>query len=299
MRSQKISVIIPTLAEKKRVTSVKRCVQSVRKSSTSDIKIIAVVNGNRFDKELCSWLKSQKDITFNYVAKPSLPNAILKGREMVKTPFFSIIDDDDEFLPNAMDTRLTLIEDNAQVDLVVCNGYVNRGQIDKLAFNNLEDVEKDPLKNLLESNWLASCGALFRSDSFTPVFFTDYHTFAEWTWIAFKIAMEKKNIAILDEPTFRINDTPESLSKSLEYKAAYFDLFLRMLEKKPPHEIIKKIKMKMCSAYHAKSVSQLKAGKYRDAVILHFKSIFLPGGLRYLTYSRKFLTPWRFWNQSQ
>lgn len=287
------SVIIATLASSKRTDSLKKAISSVRKASIHDVQIIAVINGNRYDGALCQWIKRQDDIQFVYVSKPSLPNAILKGRELVETPFFSILDDDDEYLPDAIDMRINMLVNHSACDLVVSNGYVNTMQGDTIFYNNLKRVQSDPLQSLLKANWLASCGALFRTSSFGAPFFADYHPYAEWTWIAFKLGMDNKEIVILDKPTFRINNSTESLSKSVAYKNTYFSLFPKMLEKQPPPDIAKLIKKKIGAAFHDKSDNELKTGEYSKAMQSHLKSLCYPGWWRYIAFTRKFTTPWK------
>lgn len=290
--SKKISIVVPTLAENKRSDQLKRCIHSIKKASSNvSVEIIVVVNGNRYDDALCNWIKSQDDTRFEYVSKPSLPNAIFRGRQLVKSDYFSFLDDDDEYLVDTMNDRLSVIDCHPEFDLVVCNGYINNGKDDKLFYENIIEIQHDPLITLLNANWLASCGVLYRSSSFSAEFFEDSHPYAEWTWFAYKLGFDGKKIAVFDKPTFRINDTPDSLSKSSAYREAYFELFQKMLDKKPPREVAKIIKKKLGAAYHDFSDKELNEGQYLSSLKNHIKSICLPGGLRYFAYSRKFLMP--------
>ncbi len=291
MESKKISIIVPTLAENKRADRLKRCINSIKKASSNVfVEIIVIVNGRKHDEILCDWIKSQDNIRFEYDPKPSLPNAIFRGRQLVTSDFFSFLDDDDEYLDGAINDRLSIIGCHPEMDLVVSNGYINNGVDDRLFCENLIEVQHDPLMNLFNANWLASCGALYRSSSFNPEFFEDSHPYAEWTWFAYKLGLDGKKIAVLDKPTFRINDTPGSLSKSSAYREAYFELFERMLERNPPREIGNIIKRKLGAAHHDRSDSDLHSGRYFSALSNHFKSLCLPGGISYLPYTRKFLT---------
>ena len=143
-REGKVSVIVATMATLNRAHLLKRAIESIRHSSTIPVKIIVVVNGSRHDIGLCRWLKDQADIHFEYLAAPSLPLALLKGRELVATEFFATLDDDDEYLGHAIDDRMRLIEAHSDIDLVVTNGYRNVGGVDNPAYKNLATTSEQP-----------------------------------------------------------------------------------------------------------------------------------------------------------
>jgi hypothetical protein len=63
---------------------------------------------------------------------PSAPNAVKRGREFIKTPFFSTLDDDDEYLPGSTDLKLAVLKSNPKLDLIVTNGYRRRNEIDEI-----------------------------------------------------------------------------------------------------------------------------------------------------------------------
>lgn len=285
-----VCVIIPTTASAQRAPLLIRAIESIRRSSNSSIQIIAVVNGNKYDEKICDWLKSQPDVSFEYLDTPSAPRAVLRGRELVKSNFFSTLDDDDEFLAGAIDQRMRPMEANSNIDLVITNGYRNQNGMDFVAYRHLVEVPTHPIQSLMEFNWLCSCNALYRTSSFDKEYFVDSHPYGEWTWLAYKLAMDNRIIAILDEPTFRINDTSDSLSKSKNYDDAYVSLFKRMLGCTPPPDVVRSIHRKIGAAWHNASNASMNNGNYMEALRYHLRSLFKPGGLQYLSYSRKFLS---------
>lgn len=288
-----VSVIIPTMASTQRASMLKRAIESIRRSSRSPIRIITVVNGRQYDEKLCNWLKSQSDVQFDYLETPSLPSAVLKGRELVTSTFFSTLDDDDEFLEGAIDKRVYLMENSPNIDLVLTNGYRNVNGIDAIVYQRLAEVPANSIQTLMDFNWLNSCNALYRASSFEAKYFIDGHPYAEWTWLAYKLAMDNKKILILNEQTFRINDTSGSLSKSQSYQNSYIALFERMLKCAPPYDVAKSIRRKMGAAWHDASNASMNNGDSMEAFKYHLRSLFEPGGFQYLSYSRKFLMPKR------
>ena len=281
-----VSVIIPTMASTERSVQLKRAIASIRQSSEHFVRIITVVNGARFDPAVCDWLKAQADVQFEYVQKPSSPEAICRGLELVRTQFFSTLDDDDEYLPGATDLKLAALQAAPQADLLVSNFYEHKNGVDALMYDRLLAVPCAPLACLMRFPWLSSINAMYRRDSIDLAFFKDHHPYAEWTWLAFKLAMASKTVAVLDRPTARYYDTPLSLSKSGAYFRAYVPLLEKMLKASPPAEIVPLIRKKMSAAYHDASVAALRDGYRAEAWRAHWCSLVLKGGFRYLRYTR-------------
>jgi hypothetical protein len=292
MLETQVTVVIPTLAETTRKNELKRCIESIRYSSKNKVEIIVVVNGDRFGAGVCDWLKDQKDIRVEYVEKASAPNAVFHGRKLVNTPFFSTLDDDDEYLEGSTDTKLKILQEDSSIDFVITNGYRRLGGQDFLLYSDMDAIASYPLKSLFVSNWLSSDNALYRSSSIGSDFFSNYHPYAEWTWLAFNFAMHKKKIAVINKATFRINDTPNSVSKTDAYNKSYFELYERMLAANPPESIKRVIKKKIGAAYHMEATKNLVEGYRWEALKNHLQSLFYPGGYRYLMFSRKLLTGW-------
>ena len=287
-----VSVIIPTIAVKENGPLLRRATESIRHSSENPVRIIVVVNGGRADPEICEWLKSQSDIHYERVITPSAPLAIFRGRELVQTPFFSTLDDDDEYLMGGTDLKLSAFSAHPEADMVITSGFRQNGNVDEPAMTPIDQVPLTPLPSLFEFNWLSSCNALYRSASFPPSFFVDSHPYGEWTWLAFKLALAGKQLVAISQPTFRIHNTPGSLSKSAAYRGAYQALYRRMLALDPPNNIVLTIKKRMGSDWHDQSVRTLACGGKLRATGYHLRSLMLPGGLQYVAYTRRLIPLW-------
>ncbi|MDE2437241.1 MAG: glycosyltransferase family 2 protein [Sphingomonadales bacterium] len=284
-----VTTIIPTTASSNRTHSLQRAIESIRASSSTPLAIVVVVNGRQFDNQICRWMENQPDVMLDFLEEPSLTSAILKGRQLVRTRFFSFLDDDDEYLPGSIDKRRAVLEESPGVDLVVVNGFRREGGADRLAFNELPYAISDPLTNVFKAIWLCSCNALYRTASVNENYFRELHARAEWTWLAFNLALDGKKVSAIDAPGFRIHDTPGSLSKSQEYQDAYLALYQRMLLKTVPTTVARLIKKRASSAWHDRSVQALNRGDRMAALTSHTRSLLLPGGLRYLSYTRHLL----------
>lgn len=288
--SPSVSTIIATMAAPERAELVRRAVLSVRRSSALPVAIIVVVNGNRADPELLAWLRAQHDVQLEILARPSLPNALLRGRELVRTPYFSTLDDDDEYLGNAIDLRLEAIRDSG-ADVVVTNGFRYCSGTMGRSYDTLEKVPANPLEELFRTTWLHNGNALYRSESVGAAFFANHHAYAEWTWLAFNLALRGKRIAVLETPTFIYYDTPGSLSKSAAYRDAYMSLYRRMLDANPPPAVVRHIKRRIQAGWHDLSCHALDQGRRLEALRCHLYSL-AAGGLRYFSFGRRLLPGW-------
>jgi hypothetical protein len=284
-----VSVIVPTMASLERADLLKRAIFSIRASSVHPIRIIVVVNGNRPDQGLCQWLKAQSDIEYVQTEIPSAPNAVLVGRRLVQSEYFSCLDDDDEYLGGATDKKVATLAANPNAGLLASNAYQCAAGIDTLLYEDLASVSLMPLEALMQFGWLTSGNMLYRSSCVSVSYFEDFHPYAEWTWLAFKLMIDKKAVIVLNEPTCRYNNSTVSLSKTNAYYSSYLPLFKRMLECAPPRPIAQMIHRKMGAALHDASVMSLSSGQRFKAWKFHLKSLCMHEGFRYLSYTRHLL----------
>jgi glycosyltransferase involved in cell wall biosynthesis len=291
--SIQVSVIIPTAASRQRAGSLKRAIESIRNSSRTPVQVIVVANGPSCDPGVCAWLKAQPDVKFDHQQTGSAPLATLRGRQLVRTEYFSTLDDDDEYIEGATDDKLRVMQADPTLDLVVADGFRHLDGVDIPMYPLLSEAARQPLHTLMRFNWLHNCNALYRSATVGAAFFEDSHPYGEWTWLAFKLMMANRRVGTLCKPTFRYFDTANSLSKSEAYRNAYLSLFERMLALSPPAVIARQLRRKMSSAWHDASMAALHKGHRLKAWQCHCKSLLLPGGLRYLASSRHFLVPMR------
>lgn len=281
-----VSIIVPTLASRDRRIQLTRAIGSVLNDNDSRVKVIVCVNGSVWDAACIEEIASINGVELHRLAEPSLPKAIAFGRSVVRSAYFGFLDDDDELLPGANECRLKVFLAQPECDVVISNGIRRTELGDETMLSLLALVSCDPLSILFKENWLPSCGGLFRSATIGQSYFDNYHQYAEWTWLAYRLAIDRKKIEALDSPTYVVNDTPGSLSKSAAYGESYISLYRRMLDCRPTPSIRKVILRRMATVLHDLSVASLKRGDTLDATRQHLQSILLPGGLRFASYSR-------------
>lgn len=286
----RVSIIVPTMATTERGPQLLRAVASVLDDGFApSARVIVCANGNRIDEALVARLRSLPGVTVRTLLEPSLPKAIAHGRSLVRTEFFGFLDDDDELLRDGLAQRLEFMRKSPQFDLVVCNGTRRLGDLETPVLPEILELESDALGALFRQNWLASCGGLYRSSAIGQSYFDDYHDYAEWTWLAYCLAIDGRRIGYLPARAYVINDTPGSRSKSAAYRASYLHLYERMLAKDPSAHIKRQVRSRLGAALHDMSDEFLARGELMQAWQLHWRSLAMPGGLRYASFTRHLL----------
>lgn len=285
-----VTVIIPTTCEKRREAQLLRAIDSIQRQKGASAQVMLVVNGDRFDPTLYQQLRNRSDIITEYLSIGSLPKALEYGRSKIVTDYFGFLDDDDELLETAVATRLQALSSDPSLDVAVTNGYnVHNGQRN-IRVQHCDNINTNPLLALTRENWLASCGGLFRTRTVTPDYFHDLMKYYEWTLLAFRITRDRK-VTFINEPTYAVNDTPNSLSKTAEFIYTDEKVVSEMLSHPLPAEIKKELSKKLGRSLHAISCYERSNGHYRSAWRYHLRSLLCTGGLVYLLYTRKLILP--------
>lgn len=285
----RVSVVIPTTCRTSRVGTLRRAIASAQAQDGIELDLIVVVNGPDFDREMVDELCADPRMRVEYLPVPDLPAALRHGRTLALAPFFSFLDDDDEYLPGALRLRADVLLRSPEIDLVATNGF--RGAGEQLYLHSTDGVESDPLGTLLRTNWLCSCGALFRGSTVPLDFFDGQTRYFEWTMLALRLALAGRRVRFLDTPTYRIHQAEGSLSRSEAYHRAEPD-FLASLEAfdlPPRHRHT--LRRKYHGALHALAERAVRNDDIASAWRFHVRSLRGWPGMRHAVYTRRLIVP--------
>lgn len=283
------TIIVGTLARRERGPSLRRAIASLIPQAGPAPAILVVVNGRQADPAVLAALAGRTEVELLQIPQESFGVALLAGRQAVRTRYFGFLDDDDEYLPGGLARRMEALLAEPAADLVVTNGLSRTDRGDFPAYHNLPAVAADPLGALFRESWLASCGGLFRTDRVPVTLFADSHPYFEWSWLAFRLATAGARIAVLDEATFVVNDTPGSASKeprALLSAVAYYRRLLSLPQRPDLKGIIDR---RLCRALHCLADHQMQTGQIPAAWRHHWASLRSPGGWRHLSFSLRLL----------
>ncbi len=285
----RIAVIIPTLATRERGAFLRRAIGSARDQRGVDTETIVVINGDAPDRSLLRWLSEQPDIRSVRLREASMPAALLAGRQCVESEYFAELDDDDELLPDALSRRLAVLQDDTGCDAVVSQCIERCGDDDRLSIPSVKSARRDPLRVLLEHNWLLPGSALFRSARVGVDFFNDMPSYLEWTWLGLLLTLHRR-VAFLDEPTAVHHvDLPHSVQRTRACQLGRPAALRALLELDLPDDARRILQRRLGNACN--TVARLHADE-RDranAWRWHLRSLRVPGGLRHLSFTRKLI----------
>jgi len=287
-----VTIVIATTCEAKRASSLHRAIGSLQEQRGPVPDILIVANGSRVDRDVAASVAGLPQVTVEYQQQGSLPNALRYGVSRVKTRYFGFLDDDDEYLPDALSLRCAALDADPAVDVVVTNGYGCTSGVDEVRLSGLAKAARDPLRALVTENWLTSCGGLFRIERVSAAYFDGVTRHSEWTLLGYKLALTRR-VAFIDVPTYRIHlDSPGSLSKSREYREGQAEALRQIAAMDLPSDVKRAVRVKLGRAYHGLATFFLAEGQRALASRYHVQSLRSPGGLAYLPFSRKLLPFW-------
>jgi glycosyltransferase involved in cell wall biosynthesis len=270
-----VTVVIATTAEKKREHQLERAMNSILSQEGCEFNLLIIINGSRFDPALRKSIEQNKQVTCHYLTEGNFPKALMYARSKVDTEFFCFVDDDDELLPLSLANRLAGFSDGKKVDVVVGNGLKKATNSAELEMHpDILTYQQQPLEILTQQNgnWLASCAGMFRTETIPYEYFSDYATYAEWTYIAFKLAINKQ-VTFVKEPCYRINVNTESLSHNEAYLFGQYAMNNMLLGLKLPNHVRSSILIKRRDMEHEFSERFLREKQVLRAWFYHFKSL--------------------------
>lgn len=286
-----LTVIIPTLASADRSTSLRRAIRSILDQDIP-CRIVAVVNGDKRHRDIVSTLETTPNVRVLSQTKGNLVQALVTGVEAVDTRFFSVLDDDDMLLRSACRRRVEYMAVHPEVDVLVTPGEKRHldGQVHFIP--NFSTLDKsDLVASLLRSNWLASCGGVFRRSRIGPDYFEAMPRYLEWTYLAFQLANDcQVHFLEPDEPPhYTIFETESSESRELEYVFAMPASMALLRESPLPRHIERLVSEKLARVSHSAARQALANDMLTTAWKFHIDSLRERHGLRYLSFTRHLL----------
>jgi glycosyltransferase involved in cell wall biosynthesis len=276
-----------------RRTSLLAAINGLLDQRGAAMQVTLVVNGDGYCPELLSELKSRSDLCVYHQPEASLVAALRTGRLLVDAEFFCFLDDDDRYLPGAVEARLVPLRSDRSVDVVISDGYKTEGGRRVLMLgdgSSAATIERDPVGCMMHQLWLNSASALYRTSTVSADLFRDIPPYREWTYLALRLALES-TLRFIDTPTFALSDTPGSLSKTEDYKRASSFALSRMLEMPMPRNARRLLRLKRAGAFHQESNFYRLRGDLRRAWAFHLRSLAHPGSFaKYSLYTRKLLS---------
>jgi glycosyltransferase involved in cell wall biosynthesis len=287
-----VTVILPTRAIRERADCLARAVESIATQSGVRAIPLVVINGPSADPELCRELEADRRLRIARLEAANLPAALRRGRELVDTPWFAELDDDDALLPGGLALRVAALAGSPDCDVVITNGIRRAAAGDTLQVRDPAAVTRDPLRALLDRHWLMPGSYLCRTATVGPQLFDGMPQYLENTFLAVRFATGYR-IQFIDVSTIvRHLDTPHSESKSWAYEIGQVEALRCLLTLEMPADVRRRFQRRVADACHSVSGRALAEGFSSQAWSWHLRSLIETGGWRYLPYTRHLVRAW-------
>lgn len=286
-----VDIIIPSGGDARRAQLLPRAIHSVYNQELVRPRVIVVFNGSNVEPALLASIRSDPRIRVEHLPQAGFLDARLHGRSLVEAEFHGFLDDDDEYLPGALAARVEPLLRDSSLDFVATNGLIQEGSTSKPHLQDTAAIHADPLSALLQQNWLASCGALYRSTTVSSKFLEELPAFSEWTLFAFRLLVAGLRVQYLDVPTFRITCTPVSLTRS-PIRSAQMLYTLQVVDEMartgPPY-LRRRIEELRRETLHACANLYFGEKDLRAAWSYHWSTLRCESGLKHLPFLRHLL----------
>ncbi|MGH7626976.1 MAG: glycosyltransferase family A protein [Gemmatimonadaceae bacterium] len=284
-----VTIIIPTCGRRDRACSIQAAIASALGQEGVRATVIVVLNGRTRDAEVERTLRGERRIVLLDREVASLAGALAAGRETVRTPWFSALDDDDLFLPGALRLRVDALQRQPECAAVVTNGYQRDTSGDVIHMMSGHQVHADPVRAMLVRNWLLPGSWLCRADRVGVEVFSEMPDYLECTYLALRLATEHR-IVWLDTPTVvYCVGSPGAASRSRAFVTGQVRGLRRILELNLPGDVRRVLRARVAAAYHTAADRDRIAGNMRDAWRWHARSLLQPSGWRYAPFTRHLL----------
>jgi glycosyltransferase involved in cell wall biosynthesis len=284
-----VSVIMPTRARRERRALFRRALASVLAQENVRVVPLVVINGPERDFELTEELRADPRLRVMMLDQADLPAALAAGRKMVDTNWFAELDDDDVLLPGALAVRLEALQKQPELAAVITNGVKRTAAGDTLNINDVSSVQRDPLRSLFRSNWLLPGSWLCRTDRVGVEFFQGMPKFLECTYLALRLALDRR-IGFLDCPTIvYYAETPNSESGSRDYQLSHVGALRRLLDLELPADIKAELRKRIRNGCQENGLLYLDEGRLNEAWRWHLQSFRGCGGWRSIRHTPRFL----------
>jgi hypothetical protein len=248
--------------------------------------VIVVLNGPDRDPGIERELRDNVRISLVVRDVRGLPAALAAGRALVRTPWFSTLDDDDLYLPGALQLRVRALEQRPDCAAAITNGYIRAGGCDTLHVKGEHRIHADPVRAMLDRNWCLPGSWMCRASMIGADLFDEMPSYLECTYLALRIASSYP-VVWIDTPTVVYNvGSPLAESLSRADVLGQVGALQRIVELDLPNDVREAFRARIAGAYHAAADHERRAGALLEACRWHIASMLQRSGWRYASFTR-------------
>jgi hypothetical protein len=270
---------MPTLGTRARAPLLRRALSGVLSQAGVETVPIVIFNGRDVDPSLAEEVAGEPHCRTLALEAADLPAALRAGRALVAEPWFAELDDDDQLLEGALALRVDVLARNPGSGAVVTNGICRGRGGDRLRIDDVRAVAVDPLRALVDGNWLLPGSWLCRTEAIPPSVFARIPRYLECTYLAARLATLTA-LEFVQEPTVVYHEqTPGSESKGIAYRVGQEPALRRILQLELPADVRREFERRLAPAAWDGARALASEGRLGAALLLYARALLHPGGL--------------------
>ncbi|WP_423822289.1 hypothetical protein V5738_18375 [Salinisphaera sp. SPP-AMP-43] len=288
----RVDIVVRTMADDQRAASLFRALDTIQDQRGVWARPIVMVNGDRRSPAVMARLLRRAGIVWRVMDAPDPANALVQGVRRVEAPFYMVLDDDDELLPDALHGLIPATPSADRWDVLITNRYCHSDGVIQIETADLEAQAADPMNSLLDDNWLAPGRAVFRTATVTAALIDVGQFNQEWTHIAMRLVRHGLRLQFRDVPSALCHDTEGSASKSdlcRQNEIHFWNTIGAEITMDRP--LRRRIATKRANLLHSMAVRRAQGGQPWAAWHYHLQSLRPPHFFKYILYTRKLLGP--------
>ena len=222
MTAPMVSVVIPTYH---RPSLIARAVQSALRQSLTDLEVIVIIDGtDDGTRAVVDGLGDARTRVIEQGTNQGPAEARNRGVQEARGRYIALLDDDDEFTAEKLETQLRLIQHRGMEGdfLVACRSIISTNEGDPRILPERLFQEGDDLSEYLldrrspfkRTGMIASGSLMFPRSLASRVPFPKDNVLEDFSWLLLCVIRDRVPLFMCPEPMFIYHVNPESASRN-------------------------------------------------------------------------------------
>jgi glycosyltransferase involved in cell wall biosynthesis len=158
-----VSVVIPMYNAQ---NDILRCLTSVHNQTYKKLEVIVVNDGSKDNSEslVNEFMNKHPELKITLINKTNggVSSARNTGLKLAKGIFIALLDSDDDWYPNKIETQLNLFNQYPTIDFLACNPIKER--IDRFLFRKFGELNYIKVSDLIYKNYFQPSTVIFKRE---------------------------------------------------------------------------------------------------------------------------------------
>jgi glycosyltransferase involved in cell wall biosynthesis len=155
-----VSVVIPMYNAQ---NDILRCLTSVLNQTYKNLEVIVVNDGSKDNSEVLvnEFINKYPELKVTLINKPNggVSSARNVGLKLAKGKLIALLDSDDDWYPNKIETQINYFKQDSTIDFLACNPIKER--INRFLLRKFEEINHIRVNDLIYKNYFQPSTVVF------------------------------------------------------------------------------------------------------------------------------------------